>query len=102
MTQLPKVNATRGAPMGRGEFSREPVGKVHLICVTLDCGGYDDGGAYWGIGEPLYHAYDDSLSSDHNAGRGVYRFVRAQSRAHAKELLRIPNALYFKSRWDKT
>lgn len=83
--------------MGRyGFYGHTPVGKVHLVRVRLDSGGYDDGGAYWGLGEPLYHAYDDSLSSDHEEGKGVYAFVRAGNRKQAKFILNIPNAVYYR------
>lgn len=83
--------------MGRnGRYGHTTVGKVHLVRVYLDSGGYDNGGAYWGLGEPLYHAYDDSLSSDHEEGRGVYAFVRATSREKAKQELNIPNAVYYR------
>jgi len=38
------------------------------------CGAYDDGGAYWGIGTPLYCAWSAS---------GFRRYFRAPSRASA-------------------
>jgi len=53
--------------------------------VNLDSGGYDDGGAYWGRGEPLYCATDDM---------GYREFVRAPDRRRACEELKIdPNQL---------
>jgi hypothetical protein len=52
------------------------LGKVSLRRVRLDQGGYDKGGAYWGIGEPLWYAEGSE------AGCG-YR--RAPNRATAKD-----------------
>jgi len=85
--QMPKVNTMYGAPMGRSESHGEPSGKVHLVRVYLDSGGYDNGGAYWGLGDPLYLAYDDG---------DLYVFVRATSRTLAKEALDITDAKYYR------
>jgi len=84
---LSKVNSQYGAPMGRGESGNYEGDKIHLVRIYLDTGGYDHGGAYWGHGEPLYLAYDEF---------SLYRFVRALSRSHAKELLNIENAIYYR------
>lgn len=82
MSQFPKVNGQYGAPMGRRE---SPLGQgarsVRVFRVNIDSGGYDDGGAYWGIGNPLYCAQCDE---------GGRRFVRAKSRFHALQLLELP------------
>jgi hypothetical protein len=57
----PKVNSKFGAPMGR--YDKNCVGKHDEIPKTstrriyLDRGGYDNGGAYWGLGSPLYATY---------------------------------------------
>ena len=60
--QFADVSSRYGAPMGRsttGTLSDEPR-SVSLFRVKLDSGGYDDGGAYWGLGPPsLYCAVDD-------------------------------------------
>lgn len=52
----PKVNARYGAPMGRPSFGHgaDPTTPFSLVRVPLNSGGYDRGGAYWGIGQPLY------------------------------------------------
>lgn len=74
--QFPEVSCTYGSPMGRrdhGPFSGEPR-SVRLFRVRLDAGGYDDGGAYWGHGKPLFCATDDA---------DFRRFVRADSRLSA-------------------
>ncbi len=57
----PKVNCKFGAPMGRR--NRNTVGKLEEAPKTttrriyLCNGGYDNGGAYWGLGSPLYVTY---------------------------------------------
>lgn len=48
----------RGASMGRRSRG-EPTSKCHLFEVILDSGGYDDGNAYWGLGQPLFCLTDD-------------------------------------------
>lgn len=85
--QFQPVNCSRGAPMGRHEFGQaqdcEPR-TVRLFRVNLDSGGYDDGGAYWGLssrGESLFCATD---------GGDYRRFVRSQSRLSAVADLEIP------------
>lgn len=82
--QFENVDCSRGAPMGRSEWrADEPIAprSVSVFRVRLDSGGYDDGGAYWGAGRPLYCARDDA---------GAFRvFVRAMDRAEAIEKLRI-------------
>ncbi len=47
-----KAYSQYGASMGRPSEALE--GKVKLFQVRLDSGGYDNGGAYWGPGEPLW------------------------------------------------
>lgn len=60
MSQMPAVEAHFGAPMGRTRGdSKVPSRRTRLFRVRLNSGGYDDGGAYWGIGLPLYCATDD-------------------------------------------
>lgn len=84
MTQFNKVSSRYGAPMGRrGDVYLETRVKrsVRLFRVRIDSGGDDDGGAYWGIGEPLFCAID---------GDGNRKFIRAGSRFHAAVKLNIP------------
>lgn len=83
--QFEDVNSKFGAPMGRRDFgqSSDCFDKIRLFRVRLDSGGYDDGGAYWGLGKPLYCAQDD--------GDFYRRFVRAASRSEAAELLELTN-----------
>ena len=90
MKPLSKVDCRYGAPMGRhGQTSEIEGGRYYLQRVRLDSGGYDAGGAYWGIGQPLYrwsHENDDECS-----------YLRANSRDDAKAQIRdvVPNARFF-------
>lgn len=82
MSQFPKVSSQYGAPMGRrehGALSTEPR-SINLFRVRINAGGYDDGGAYWGTGLPLYCAQDDE---------GQQQFTRASSRGVAAVILNI-------------
>ncbi len=65
-----------GASMGRLESDPlfTPEGQVRLWPVYLDPQGYDDNGAYWGIGGPLWCAED---------GYHYRRFTRAETVAEA-------------------
>lgn len=80
--QFPNVNSAHGAPMGRvAKGTPQTPKSVRVFRVRLNSGGYDDGGAYWGHGLPLFCAtdYED------------YRqFTRAVDRLHAIADLRIP------------
>ena len=81
--QFSPVNAKYGAPMGRYANGANPEPRtVRLFRVRLDSGGYDDGGAYWGIGKPLFCATD---------GADYRHFVRADSRHAAAVALDLTN-----------
>jgi hypothetical protein len=103
MTKLnptPEVNCRYGAPMGRAshpnEFSEQHytvmsnAPPMYLVRCPLDRGGYDRGGAYWGLGEPLYY-YEAHLTD-------IRGYVRGRTRQHAKvAVLKIhPNARFFR------
>lgn len=105
--KLSKAYSARGADMGR--VATLPIDskvnvKLHLIRVRLDSGGYDNGGAYWGLGEPLYLTYSDeeypSKVGAYPMGRSerVWYFLRASNRNEAKELVRaeLPNAKFYR------
>ena len=79
---LPDLSCKYGAPMGRRESHGEPEPGAtwHIQRVELDSGGYDSGGAYWGIGAPLYR----TVSTCGN----VETFERFASRAAAEAQLR--------------
>jgi hypothetical protein len=49
-------NSQRGAALGRVSKHGAPDSlRFTLRRVKLDSGGYDQGGAYWGMGKPLYY-----------------------------------------------
>jgi hypothetical protein len=75
----PNVSSRYGAPMGRHSFEmRKLTGKTHLRRILIDNGGYDSGGAYWGIGAPLFYAEDEG---------GTYCYFRAADRIAAKAMV---------------
>jgi len=77
---LQPVGGRYGAPMGRRAHVLDPgAGVVTVRRVTLDPGGYDSGGAYWGLGLPLWRAIDGDGSPD---------YFRAASRGAALEAIR--------------
>lgn len=81
-TLLPQVSTRHGAPMGRTNAAldySEP-NSIKLFKVVLDAGGYDNGGAYWGKGNPLWCAKQGAAMA----------FVRAHSRLQAVAYLEIP------------
>lgn len=47
------VSTKFGAPIGRHDEGNEPSGRVFDRYVPINSGGYDRGGAYWGISERL-------------------------------------------------
>ena len=60
-TFIRPVSCKYGAPMGRHtgpEFLDCDAGRIYLRSVPLDSGGYDQGGAYWGIGDTLWETLD--------------------------------------------
>lgn len=66
----------RGAPLGRVPADcPEPdkAARVYASRVRLNSGGYDSGGAYWGIGAPLYYVEQGGRES----------WIRAADRAAA-------------------
>lgn len=84
----------RGASMGRRGSpvlaSTTVAGKVSLRRVRINSGGYDSGGAYWGLGQPLYWAGSDCGAVD--------LFFRAPGRDAAKAhvLGRFPNVWFYR------
>jgi hypothetical protein len=83
MNPTPNVNCQYGAPMGRPSHfphSIEPGARAYLRRIPINSGGYDRGGAYWGLGDPLWWCGDDSGALD--------MFFRAKDRDAAKEFVR--------------
>lgn len=74
----PPVSSRYGAPMGRRSATfpnLDPAERISLIRIRINSGGYDAGGAYWGIGAPLWCAMDHT---------GECAYFRARDRAAAK------------------
>lgn len=116
----PNVNSKYGAPMGRPNSGHgaEPTTKFEVKLVPINSGGYDRGGAYWGIGRPLYFyiAYEATqveygpceycgqrvpfnqaecnsptgfhVQKTHEEETEISAYIRADSRDHAKERIR--------------
>lgn len=76
------VNSAYGAPMGRHGRGHnvEAESPLYLRRVRLDAGGYDPGGAYWGVGVPLFEYFDNEWS--------IVGFLRAADREAAKRAIR--------------
>lgn len=91
--QFDNVNCQYGAPMGRPSINfvadSEYEGMVQLFRVNLDSGGYDDGGAYWGIGPPSVYCA---------RAQDFQYFVRAASRDLAKALVQeeFPSVKFYR------
>lgn len=100
--KLEPVSTKYGAPMGRMDRPGDtgaPL-KFRIFRVRLDAGGYDNGGAYWGHGQPLYCAEADPVwgeSIDMECD-GARLFIRADSRKQAKLIVLddYPNARFFR------
>lgn len=90
----PKVNCRYGAPMGRPTRAQGDVlpsdPPMYLRRIPIDSGGYDRGGAYWGLGQPLYWA------CNHDAD--VELFFRAPNRVSAMLMVRedYPDARFYR------
>lgn len=57
-----KVNGKYGAPMGRPDsLPEEPITEAHLHRMRLIDGDYDEGGAYWGCGMPMFCCFGDGF-----------------------------------------
>lgn len=89
---LPDVSVKYGAPMGRGSIIEYPTHGsplLYLRRVPLDSGGYDSGGAYWGLGDPLYVAFNDEYVERGCERSGeVFLTFRASTRDDAKQQIR--------------
>lgn len=89
---IPNVGGAHGAPMGRHtgpNYLETCAGKLYLRQVPLDRGGYDSGGAYWGLGPRLYYVEDQDGNS---------QFFRARDRdaAKAKIVADWPDATFYR------
>lgn len=89
---LSNVSSRYGAPMGRVERHSPalPAARFYLRRVPINSGGYDAGGAYWGLGAPLYWATCTTGAAEF--------FFRARTRdaAKAEVLARHPGARFYR------
>ena len=93
--QFPHVNSQYGAPMGRRSYgnlaNHQDLNRyIRLFKVRLDNGGYDEGGAYWGLatgGNTLWCA--ESAPCEANGEEEYRDFVRAGTRNGAAHKLGI-------------
>lgn len=85
------VSSRYGAPMGRPSRIglASDAGRLYLRRVPLNGGGYDAGGAYWGLGAPLWVCMDQD---------GETYYLRARTRAAAKAEItaEMPDARFYK------
>lgn len=93
MHATPPAGSARGAPFGRPSFTAAdtaPGARVYLFRVHVHASGYDSGGAYWGVGQPLYY-----FTTADGAESG---YLRAADRDHAKDKVRQlhPGARFFR------
>ena len=95
---LVNVSSPRGAPMGRmGHIDPQDSDfliKFNLVKVRLDSGGYDSGGAYWGLGLPLYRAHGFGPRFK----QAQEMFFRAADREAAKAIVKATfyNAIFYR------
>lgn len=80
--KLSQVSARYGAPMGRTSYCATNGPKLYVSRIHLDSGGYDNGGAYWGHGAPIYAASDTPVGDMPEST--VFMTARAKDRATAK------------------
>lgn len=84
---LTKAYSKYGADMGRRKITDNPTAKVRLFKMRMVDSCYDVGGAYWGMGTPLYAAIGDDFQW----------FTRQENRRAAKEelLKEFPNLKFY-------
>ena len=92
--KLYNASSIRGAAMGRLDSITEPdfPVKFRLVALRFVDSCYDTGGAYWGMGDPIYHAWGDAEMDEQEM------FFRAVSREDAKAQMRIafPNCRFYR------
>lgn len=92
----------RGASMGRASrpADEETGERFHLRRVHLNSGGYDAGGAYWGIGGTLYEAI--GTESDAFMTLRIYRAdVTAAFERRGGAQIGTPEYARFRQRWPQ-
>jgi hypothetical protein len=67
-----------------GHHPRSPEdfsGKLNVVRVRLNSGGYNSSGRYFGVGAPLYNV------NGHHDGEDVEFYIRAKDRNEAKQIV---------------
>lgn len=88
-TFIHPVSCKYGAPMGRHTGPADLFGRCYLRRVPLDRGGYDRGGAYWGLGPPLYEVIDQD-------GSGWIFRARNRNAAKTVVLSAFPDVTFYR------
>src|SRR5688572_24408472 len=82
MPNIARIESPRGAPMGRPETLPTNPNAAHniaLLGIRIYAGGYEAGGAYWGIGAPLWCAASEDGE--------LCEYFRAESRQAAEFMI---------------
>jgi hypothetical protein len=86
-TKLSNACSQYGASLGRRDYHASDRANVSVRLsvahVRLNSGGYDNGGAYWGVGSPLYRVAGETSDGD-----TVEFFMRAADRSEVKARVR--------------
>lgn len=88
----PEVSSKYGAPMGRNtgpHYLTTEGGRITLFRVRINSGGYDSGGAYWGLGAPLWYVGDPD-------GNGWFFRASGRDAAKAAILKDWPDAKFYR------
>lgn len=91
MPKLSNVSSKFGAPMGRPSSKTENDDqRFYLQRLDFVDGDYDEGGAYWGSGTPVWRCVSQDLEGEN--------FFRAANREAAKAEVRklYPKARFFR------
>ena len=101
--KLAKAYSKYGADKGRPSFlpeDRAVAVKLRLVQLRLDSGGYDSGGAYWGLRQPGRRLYWAESLEEFALTRWLFGTIEmtidAGDRAEAKKKIRalLPNARF--------
>ncbi len=99
---LPKVDCSRGAPMGRRDLipaeRRVFVYRFYLRRLHWVDGDYDEGGAYWGNVRDGMNVYWAECPWHADPEQHARLFVRASTRRQAKQRVRetFPLAVFYR------
>lgn len=96
--RLPKAYSRYGSSMGRRDTRADCDESIKFRVYEVSIAdGYDNGGAYWGSGEPLFRAVGESETADGGECEMWFR-ARDRNRALDTVLREYPKARFFKGR----